>query len=90
MDNESVYYPVGDAEALKEFDLKEFGDIENPDFAITPEMKKEIAGLASFRLENANQFIERCEYDVAVEVAKSAVWLLEILNRHFPYEEQNK
>lgn len=90
MDKNSVYYPVGDAEALKEFDLKEFGDIENPDFTITPKMKKEIADLAGFRLENANQFIERCEYDVAVELAKSAVWLLEILNRHFPYKEQNK
>lgn len=78
MDNESVYYPVGDAEALKEFDFKGFGDIENPDFAITPKIKKEIADFASFRLENANKFIERCEYDVAVELAKSAVWLLEI------------
>ena len=59
MDNESVYYPVGDAEALKEFDLKEFGDIEKPDFAITPKMKKEIANLASSRLGNANQLILR-------------------------------
>lgn len=87
MDNDSVFYPVGDAEALKEFDLKEFGDIENPDFTITPKMKKEIADLASFQLGNANQFIERCEYDVAVEVTKSALWLLEILNKRFPYEK---
>lgn len=88
MDKDNVYYPVGDAEALKEFDLKEFGDIENPDFTITPQIKKEIADLASFRLENANQFIEKCEYDVAVEVTKSALWLLEILNKYFPYEKQ--
>lgn len=89
MDNSNVYYPVGDAETLKEFDLKEFGDIENPNFIITPKIKKEIADLASFRLENAKQFMERCEYDVAVELSKSTVWLLEILNKHFPYEEHN-
>ena len=87
MNNDSVYYPVGDAEALKEFDLREFGDIEKPDFTIPPGVKKEIAHLASFRLQNAIQFIERGEDDVAVEVTKSALWLLEILNRHFPNKE---
>lgn len=51
MNNDSIYYPVGDAEALKEFDIREFGDIENPDFTIPPGVKKEIAHLASFRLQ---------------------------------------
>ena len=33
-------------------------------------------------------FADRKEYDVAIEVTKSALWLLEILNKKFPYKEQ--
>ena len=89
MEKESnVYYPVGGFEDIKAFDLTEFGNIENPNFVITPEMEINMANLASFRLENAANFADRKEYDVAVEVTKSALWLLEILNKRFPYKEQ--
>lgn len=89
MEKESnVYYPVGGFEDIKEFDLKEFGNIENPNFVITPEMEIKIANLAGFRLGNAANLADRKEYDVAVEVTKSALWLLKILNKRFPYKEQ--
>lgn len=84
----NICYPVGGFEDIKEFDLKEFGDIENADYNIAPERATDIANLACFRLENARQFAEKTEYDVAVEVTKSALWLLEILNKRFPYKEQ--
>ena len=83
-----VYYPEGGFEDIKEFDLKELGNIENPNFVITPETEIKMSNLASFRLENAANFADRKEYDVAVELTKSALWLLEILNKRFPYKEQ--
>lgn len=82
--NIDINSPVGGFEDIKESDLKEFGDIENPDFIITPEMEVKMANLAGFRLENAEEFADRKEYKVAVEVTKSALWLLEILNKRFP------
>ena len=83
-----VYYPVGGFEDIKAFDLEEFGDIENPNFVFTPETVIKMTDLASFRLVNAANFADRKEYDVAIEVTKSALWLLEILNKKFPYKEQ--
>lgn len=51
MEKESkVYYPVGGFEDIKTFDLKEFEDIENPNFVFTPETVINMANLASFRL----------------------------------------
>ena len=82
--NIDINSPVGGFEDIKESDLKEFGNIENPDFIITPEMEVKMANLAGFRLENAEEFADRKEYKVAVEVTKSALWLLEILNKRFP------
>ena len=71
-----------------ESDLKEFGDIENPGFFITSELEAKMADLACLRLENAKKFVDKKEYDVAVELTKSAIWLFEILNKRFPYEKK--
>ena len=84
----SINCPVGGFEDIKEFDLKEFGDIENPSYTITHEMKAKMANLVGYRLENAERFADSKEYDVAVELTKSSLWLLEILNKRFPYKEQ--
>ena len=79
--NIDICYPAGGFEDIKEFDIREFGDIENPDYPITPEMERSMANLATHRLENAERFAENKEYDIAVDVTKSALWLLEILNK---------
>lgn len=59
--NIDINSPVGGFEDIKESDLKEFGDIENPDFIITPEMEVKMANLAGFRLENAEEFADRIQ-----------------------------
>lgn len=72
---------------IKDSDIREFGDIENPDYPITHEMERSMANLATHRLENAERFAENKEYDVAIDVTKSALWLLEILNKKTPTKQ---
>ena len=86
--NNDICYPAGGFENIKELDIRELGDIENHDYHITPEMERSMANLATHRLENAERFAENKEYDVAVDVTKSALWLLEILNKRLAFEEK--
>ena len=76
-----ISYPIGAFEDIREFILKEYGNIEDPAFVFTKEIEKDLANLASSWLDNAAQFVDGKEYDVAAELTKSALWLLEIMNK---------
>ena len=48
--NIDICYPAGGFEDIKESDIREFGDIENPDHPITLEMERSMANIANHRL----------------------------------------
>ncbi len=79
--NIDINYPVGAFEDIKDFDLKEFGDVENPSYYISPYVKEKMTNLAGCRLENACRLLEDKDYDAAIEITKSALWLLEIISK---------
>ena len=76
-----ISYPIGAFEDIREFILKEYGNVEDPAYVFTIEIEKDLANLASSWLDNAAQFVDGKEYDVAAELTKSALWLLEIMNK---------
>lgn len=80
-DNVDINYPVGSFEDIRDFDQKEFGDVENPNHYISPDVKEKMTNLACYRLHNACRLLEDKDYGAAIEITKSALWLLEIISK---------
>ena len=84
----NINCPVGSFEDIRDFDIAQFGNIDNPNSFITPEEETKMASLAEYRCENAERYISTGDYRVAIELLKSAQWLLSILARQKTEEQK--